>query len=159
MGGSVGQWVGSGHITKYRINLDLIKIIKFCLKIYDLLRHPHLWVDGWVNGWAHVKSLKSNKSSDHGGRGQAPESGHLQQGYVFARVCHSVHRGVSGRHTHRQIPFLGRPPCSGTPLWADTPPPCDGHCSGRYTSYWNAFLLTLLVIILKYSENTHVFAN
>ena len=44
MGGSVGQWVGSGHITKYRINLDLIKIIKFCLKIYDLLRHPHLWV-------------------------------------------------------------------------------------------------------------------
>ena len=49
MGGSVGQWVGSGHITKYRINLDLIKIIKFCLKIYDLLRHPHLWVGVWVN--------------------------------------------------------------------------------------------------------------
>ena len=40
MDGSVGQWVGSGHITKYQINLDLIKIIKFCLKIYDLLRHP-----------------------------------------------------------------------------------------------------------------------
>ena len=40
MGGSVGQWVGSGHITKYRINLDLIKIIKFCLKIYDLLTPP-----------------------------------------------------------------------------------------------------------------------
>ena len=51
MGGSVGQWVGSGHITKYQINLDLIKIIKFCLKIYDLLRHPHLWVGVWVNGW------------------------------------------------------------------------------------------------------------
>ena len=50
MGGSVGQWVGSGHITKYRINLDLIKIIKFCLKIYDLLRHLHLWVGVWVNG-------------------------------------------------------------------------------------------------------------
>ena len=102
MGGWVGQWVGSGHITKYRINLDLIELIQFCLKIYDLLRHPHLdgcmgqwmvsnqmtslikpelidiirfclkiydlwrhpylWVDGWVNGWAHVKSLKSNKS-------------------------------------------------------------------------------------------------
>ena len=28
MGGSVGQWVGSGHITKYQINLDLIKIIQ-----------------------------------------------------------------------------------------------------------------------------------
>ena len=39
MGGCVGQWVnalGSGHITKYRINLDLIEIIQFCLKIYDL---------------------------------------------------------------------------------------------------------------------------
>ena len=55
MGGSVGQWVGSGHITKYQINLDLIKIIKFCLKIYDLLRHPHLWVGVWVNGWGQVK--------------------------------------------------------------------------------------------------------
>ena len=37
MDGSVGQWVGSGHITKYEINLDLIKIIQFCLNIYDLL--------------------------------------------------------------------------------------------------------------------------
>ena len=55
MGGSVGQWVGSGHITKYRINPDLIKIIKFCLKIYDLLRHLHLWVGVWVNGWGQVK--------------------------------------------------------------------------------------------------------
>ena len=55
----MGQWVGSGHITKYQINLDLIQ---FFLKIYDLLRHPHLWVgvwvDGWVHGWGQVKSLK-----------------------------------------------------------------------------------------------------
>ena len=36
MYGSVVQWVGSGHITKYRIKLELIKIIQFCLKIYDL---------------------------------------------------------------------------------------------------------------------------
>ena len=27
-----------------------MKIIKFCLKIYDLLRHLHLWVGVWVNG-------------------------------------------------------------------------------------------------------------
>ena len=55
MGGSVGQWVGSGHITKYQINLDLIEIIQFCLKIYDLLRHPtYGWVYG-VNGWGQVK--------------------------------------------------------------------------------------------------------
>ena len=45
------QWVGSGHITKHQINLDLIEIIQFCLKIYDLLRHLHLWVHVWVVGW------------------------------------------------------------------------------------------------------------
>ena len=37
-------------ITKNLINLDLIEIIQFCLKIYDLLRHPHLWVGVWING-------------------------------------------------------------------------------------------------------------
>ena len=36
LGGSVGKWVGSGHITKNLMNLDLIKMIQFCLKIYDL---------------------------------------------------------------------------------------------------------------------------
>ena len=61
MGEWVGEWVGSGQMTNL-IKLEFIDIIRFCLKIYDLWRHPHLWVDGWVNGWAHVKSLKSNKS-------------------------------------------------------------------------------------------------
>ena len=42
MGGVSGSMGGSGQITKNLINLDLIKIIQFCLKIYDLLRHPHL---------------------------------------------------------------------------------------------------------------------
>ena len=46
-----GQWVGPGQIIKNRINLDLIEIIQFCLKIYDLLIHPHLWVGVWVVGW------------------------------------------------------------------------------------------------------------
>ena len=36
MGGSVGQWVGLGQSTKNLINLDLIEIIQFCLKNYDL---------------------------------------------------------------------------------------------------------------------------
>ena len=36
LGGSVGQWVGSGQMTNNLINLDLIEIIQFCLKIYDL---------------------------------------------------------------------------------------------------------------------------
>ena len=60
MGGCMGQWVVSGQMTSL-IKAELIDIIRFCLKIYDLWRHPNLWVDGWVNGWPHVKSLKSNK--------------------------------------------------------------------------------------------------
>ena len=47
----VGLWVGPGQIIKNQINLDLIEIIQFCLKIYDLLRHPYLWVGVWVVGW------------------------------------------------------------------------------------------------------------
>ena len=49
MGEWVGEWVGSGKMTNL-IKLEVIDIIRFCLKIYDLWRHPHLWVDGWVNG-------------------------------------------------------------------------------------------------------------
>ena len=47
----MGQWVGPGQIIKNQINLDLIEIIQFCLKINDLLRHPHLCVGVWVVGW------------------------------------------------------------------------------------------------------------
>ena len=54
--------MGSGQIINNQINLDLIEIIQFCLKIYDLLRHPHLWVGvwvvrwmgGWVDGWVNM---------------------------------------------------------------------------------------------------------
>ena len=41
----MGQWVGSGHITKYQINFDLIQIIQFCLNIYDLLDILDIFVD------------------------------------------------------------------------------------------------------------------
>ena len=46
-----GSMGGSGESTNYLINLDIIEIIQYCLKIYNLLRHPHLWLDVWVNGW------------------------------------------------------------------------------------------------------------
>ena len=53
----MGQWLfsgsmgGSGQITKNLINLDLIEIIQFCLKIYDYWRHStHGWVCGWMGG-------------------------------------------------------------------------------------------------------------
>ena len=52
LGGSVGQWVGSDQMTKNLISLDLIEIIQFCLKIYDLWRHTptHGWLCGWLGG-------------------------------------------------------------------------------------------------------------
>ena len=51
------------------------------------------------------------------------------------------------RHTPlgRQTP--GRHPPGQTFSWANTPPP-DGYCSGRYASYWNTFLLDLLLILI-----------
>ena len=55
----MGQWVGSGQITKNLINLDLIEIIQFCLKIYDLWRHPHPWVGGWVGQWVGSGQITS----------------------------------------------------------------------------------------------------
>ena len=36
MGGWLGEWVGSCQITKNHMNLDLMEIIQFCMKIYDL---------------------------------------------------------------------------------------------------------------------------
>ena len=43
--------MGPGQIIKNRINLDLIEIIQFCLKIYDFLTHPpYGWVYGWMGG-------------------------------------------------------------------------------------------------------------
>ena len=42
-----------------------------------------------------------------------------------------------GRHTH-----WADTPRADTP-WADTPSP-HGLCSGRYASYWNAFLLSFI---------------
>ena len=57
MGGCMDQWVngwvnGWGQVIslKIQVNHEVIKIIQFCLKICDLLRHPHLWIGGWVDG-------------------------------------------------------------------------------------------------------------
>ena len=54
MGGWVsGSMGGSGQITNNLINLDIIKIIQFCLKIYDLKETPPLggYMDSCVDGW------------------------------------------------------------------------------------------------------------
>ena len=47
----MGQWAGSGQMTNNLINLDLIDIIQFCLKIYDLKETPPAWMGVWVVWW------------------------------------------------------------------------------------------------------------
>ena len=68
---------------------------------------------------------------------------YLRKGYVFTGVCLSTGGEVYpplGRHPLRQTPSLGHR--QTTPQGKHPPPPpADGHCSGRYASYWNAFLL------------------
>ena len=57
--------MGSGQITNNQINLNLIDIIQFCLKIYDLWTHPQLWVVGWYHGsmgGVMLNQQKLNKS-------------------------------------------------------------------------------------------------
>ena len=94
------------------------------------------------------------------------------QGYVFTRVCDSVHGGCLRRPPPPgpgRPPLAGRPPRTrqtpldqgdppGTrqnppppglgrhPTGREYPPPPEEDCtirsmSGRYASYWNAFLL------------------
>ena len=60
-----------------------------------------------------------------------PSATELWQGNIFTSVCQEFcpQRGVG----------LGA--CWDTLPRTDTPPPpTDGYCSGRYASYWNAFL-------------------
>ena len=70
------------------------------------------------------------------------------KGHVFTGVCLTTEGRCTpppqaeGRHPlprQRTATPLGRPPQAEgrQPL-----PPADGHCSGRYASYWNAFLFT-----------------
>ena len=63
----LGGWMGGlmdglCQMTKSQIILDIIEIIQFCLKIYDLWRHPLLWVGVWVVGWMEgsIGEVRSN---------------------------------------------------------------------------------------------------
>ena len=68
----MGQWVGSHQIIKNQVNRHLIKIIEFCLKIYDLWTHsPHLdrcmggWLGGWVGQWVGSCQIIKNRVNRH----------------------------------------------------------------------------------------------
>ena len=62
MGGWVGQCMGSGQITNNLINLDLIEIIQFCLKIYDFVETPPPvgGLGGSVGQWVGTGQIPNN---------------------------------------------------------------------------------------------------
>ena len=89
-----------------------------------------------------------------------PPANEVCEGYVFTRVCHSVHEGwcllpeggaCSGggclllpggrRSSPREVPapWGGRVPALVRGGVFCCMPPPDGYCCGRYASYWNAF--------------------
>ena len=80
-----------------------------------------------------------------------PPATKLRQGNVFTPVCHSVILSFcpGGSATPRAETPMGRHPLGRHPLGRHPPGqtlPCAVHAGirstvGRYTSYWNAFLL------------------
>ena len=62
-----------------------------------------------------------------------PPGRHSPGRHSPGRQTHSWH--PPGRQTHR---WQADAPWADTP--GQTPPSRDSHCSGRYASYWNAFL-------------------
>ena len=69
--------------------------------------------------------------------------------YVFTGVCLSMgERCTPPCQADTPPPIRHHPP--GAP-WADTPLPSrhpqDGYCSGRYASYWNAFIFHVAVTV------------
>ena len=77
----------------------------------------------------------------------------LREGKVFRRVCLFTWGGSSAKPPGPDPP---RPWDQTIPLGPDPPP--SNHKSGRYASYWNAFLLiryTYLLIEAKTSSNVH----
>ena len=88
---------------------------------------------------------------------------------MFLHVCDSVHRGGGG-YPSMHCRWYPSMPCSRSPggaipaciaggipaclaaglgggAWCR--PPRDGYCCGRYTSYWNAFLLNFIFQVLN----------
>ena len=63
--------------------------------------------------------------------------------FLHLSVSHSVHKVVSAsvRAGIHPLPRADTPSRLGRhPPGRHPPSPADGHCSGRYASYWNAFL-------------------
>ena len=92
MGGWMVWWVGKGlescQITKNLINRNLIEIIQFFLKIFDLWSHPSYgWVYWWLCGWTfwHFSTFYLNHLSPL--QSYFWFVGHPTYGWVYGWLC------------------------------------------------------------------------
>ena len=85
------------------------------------------------NPWADTPTL-----GQHPHPGQTPPLGRHSPGQTYP---------WADTPSGQTLPLGRCPPLGKHPLWADTPrqtpTPSDGHCSGQYASYLNAFLFSL----------------
>ena len=122
----------------------------------------HFYVGAWVCGSRPLLLPSANEVAERlcfytclsfcpQGRGMSAPVRSCGQGYVFTHVCDSVHGGglpqcMLGYHT---TPWEAHPP-GGTPPGSTPPRDADSgirSMSGRYASYWNAFLLIIVLYI------------
>ena len=102
-----------------------------------------LWT--WIWGQLHIFTARKRS---------------LGQGNIFSSVCQEFCSRGARKYLGRYPPFEQVPPSGRyTPLWAGTPPGSSAcweiwATSGRYASYWNAFLLRFKCIY-KVIENIH----
>ena len=94
--------------------------------------------DHWLNFPSEVKLLNcQGKYRIFAHTVWLPSATVVAERLCFHR-CLSVHWG--GLHLPGQAGITPR---------AEPPSPGDGHCSGRYASYWNAFLLKIFPLIVN----------
>ena len=104
-------------------------------------------------GGGHCRCQPLPKNHKRRCNGSTIKKRDLQQtnfGPIFT-VRNSFHKRLSFCPRGRCLPLGPKGRCADIPSWADTSPWVDTapfpvgdeHCSGRYASYWNAFLLTL----------------
>ena len=79
----------------------------------------------------------------------------LGQGYIFTGVCHSVNGmgGVPAPEGGGWAEGMSGPGGVACSQGGSSGDPRDGHCCGRYASYWNAFLYIIVWLARFFWEN------
>ena len=96
----------------------------------------------------HKRNLRYSKTPFH-----HPQM-KLRKGNAFRSVSRLLSTGggwYPSMHWGRPHQEDGIPACTGAdpPHQEGRPPPADGYCCGRYTSYWNAILFGICMVPKK----------